>query len=104
MNDAQEDVQLDDEDLTTVWVVITEAESSETITAFWTESDALAHASGLRVANPDRGTAVRNVVVRGQRRRCRLCGEPVVLDDPGDPMSWIHAEDANDLGDHTAEV
>jgi hypothetical protein len=38
-----------------------------------------------------------------ERPRCRLCGEPIVLDDPDDLMSWIHAEDANDQGDHTAE-
>lgn len=39
-----------------------------------------------------------------EQSRCRLCGEPIVLDDPTDPMSWIHAEDANDQGDHTAET
>ena len=44
------------------------------------------------------------MIVHGERRRCRLCGEPVTLDDPSDPMSWIHAVDANDLGDHTADV
>jgi hypothetical protein len=38
------------------------------------------------------------------RVRCRLCGEPVVLEDPSDPLSYIHAFDANDWGDHTAEV
>jgi hypothetical protein len=27
-----------------------------------------------------------------------------VLDDPSDAESWRHADDANDLGDHTAEV
>jgi len=39
-----------------------------------------------------------------RRPTCRLCGEYVVLDDPDDDMSWIHAEDANDRGDHTTEV
>ena len=39
-----------------------------------------------------------------RRPRCQLCGEPVELADPGDPESWVHAEDANDLADHTAEV
>lgn len=38
------------------------------------------------------------------RPTCRMCGEPIVLDDPDDDMSWIHAQDANDRGDHTAEV
>lgn len=34
---------------------------------------------------------------------CSLCGEPVELADPNDPQSWVHAEHANDTGDHTAE-
>jgi len=38
-----------------------------------------------------------------ERPRCSACREPVELDDPDDPESWIHWEDANDLGDHTAE-
>ena len=37
------------------------------------------------------------------RRRCGLCGEPVELADAGNPESWVHASDANDWGDHTAE-
>jgi hypothetical protein len=37
------------------------------------------------------------------RPRCRACREPIELDDVDDPESWIHCEDANDLGDHTAE-
>jgi hypothetical protein len=49
-----------------------------------------------------RGDAVLEaVVVQSGRRWCRLCGEPVVLDDPSDAESWRHAED---LGDHTAET
>jgi hypothetical protein len=38
------------------------------------------------------------------RPRCAACGEPVVLDDPADPDSWIHAPDANDRADHTAWI
>jgi hypothetical protein len=37
------------------------------------------------------------------RPRCKACREPIELDDPGDPSSWVHGEDSNDLGDHTAE-
>ena len=38
-----------------------------------------------------------------RRPRCAACREPIELDDPDDPDSWIHCADANDLGDHTAE-
>ena len=38
-----------------------------------------------------------------RRPKCAACREPIELDDPDDPDSWIHCEDANDLGDHTAE-
>lgn len=38
------------------------------------------------------------------RRRCGMCGEPVELANAADPESWVHAADANDWGDHTAEV
>ena len=41
--------------------------------------------------------------MQDDRGRYRLCDEPVALDDPRGPMSWIHAKDANDVGDHTAE-
>jgi hypothetical protein len=47
------------------------------------------------------------VVLEGDtddRPRCVACREPIELDDPHDPESWIHCEDANDLGDHTAEA
>lgn len=37
-----------------------------------------------------------------QRPKCAGCGEPVELADPTDPGSWVHAEDANCFGDHTA--
>jgi hypothetical protein len=44
-------------------------------------------------------------IVRGEdeRPRCSLCGEPIELADPLDPEGWIHSDDANDRGDHTAE-
>ena len=74
------------------------------VAAFWEWADAAAHAAMLSTPNPGGSVVLREVVVQGSRRRCRLCGEPVVLDDPSDLMSWIHAADANDLGDHTAEV
>lgn len=38
------------------------------------------------------------------RPRCSVCGEPTVLADDNDPESWVHAADANDWADHTAEV
>jgi len=38
------------------------------------------------------------------RPRCEACGQPVALADADDPESWIHADDANDWADHTAEV
>ena len=43
------------------------------------------------------------VRIEGERSRCRMCGEPIVLDDEGDQDSWVHADDANDGADHTAE-
>lgn len=43
------------------------------------------------------------VVIEGERQRCRLCSEPIVLDVEDDPDSWVHAADANDRADHTAE-
>jgi hypothetical protein len=36
------------------------------------------------------------------RPRCSLCGEPIELAYASDPESWIHAEDANYFGDHSA--
>ena len=38
------------------------------------------------------------------RPRCSICGEPLELADTTDGGSWVHAEDANDRGDHTAEL
>lgn len=89
---------------TTVWLVLATDQSARVIVAFWDRTDASAHAEMLGSANRGESAVLREVVVQGGRRRCRLCGEPVVLDDSSDPTSWIHAADANDLGDHTAEV
>jgi hypothetical protein len=89
---------------TAVWLVLASDRPEGGVAAFWERTDAAGHAARLNAANPREGAVVREVVVQGSRRRCRLCGEPVVLDDPSDPMSWIHTEDANDFGDHTAEA
>jgi hypothetical protein len=104
MGDIEWTTQVDVEAGTTTWIVITAPGSAETIAAFWNESDALSHAAGIRRTHPEQEVTVRRVSIRGERRGCRLCGEPVVLDDVVDPESWRHADDANDLGDHTAEV
>lgn len=104
MRDIQRTTQVDNEAGTTAWIVATELGSAETIAVFWNESDALRHAAGIRRTDPEQGVTVRRVAIRGERRRCRLCGEPVVLDDVADPESWRHADDANDFGDHTAEM
>ena len=87
---------------TAVWLVLTNDQPK--VAAFWEQEDAAAHAALLSTPNPGESLVLREVVVQGSRRRCQLCGEPVVLDDPSDPMSWIHAADANDVGYHTAEV
>ncbi|MCP4966056.1 MAG: hypothetical protein GY926_12575, partial [bacterium] len=42
--------------------------------------------------------------IEGERARCVICGEPVSLAGEADSESWVHAEDANDGGDHTAEL
>jgi hypothetical protein len=89
---------------TTIWLALATDQPEGVVAAFWERADAAAHAAVLGTPNPGGSVVLREVVVQGSRRRCRLCGEPVVLDDPSDPMSWIHAADANDLGDHTAEV
>ena len=104
MSDIKRTTQVDAEPGTTTWIVITAPASAETIAAFWNESDARRHAAGIQRTDPQQGVTVRRVVIRGERRCCRLCGEPVVLDDIVDQESWRHADDANDLGDHTAEV
>lgn len=89
---------------TAVWLVLTIGQSSSVVAAFWERADAAVHAALLSTPRPGESVVLKEVVVQGSRRRCQLCGEPVVLDDPSDPVSWIHSTDANDLGDHTAEV
>jgi len=107
-------------------VLVAHASSVAAETAlFWSEASALAFAEQLVLARwsgasppliggspidaynasvePSERVVIRPVEIRGERERCKLCGEPIVLDDPADPMSWIHAEDADDMGDHTAE-
>ena len=103
MRDVERTTEVDNEARTTTWIVTTEPRSAEAIAAFWNESDALRHAAGIRQTDPERGVTVRRVAIRGERRCCRLCGEPIVLDDDADPESWRHSDDANDLGDHTAD-
>jgi hypothetical protein len=88
----------------TVWLAFDTGRPGDSAAAFWEQADASAHAQALSDANPSADVVLTQVAVQGERGRCRLCGEPVVLDDPADPMSWIHAADANDFGDHTAEV
>ena len=110
-----------------LWLVlVAHASSVAAETAlFWSEASALAFAEHLVLArlsgasppsigdsaidiynasvDPSDRVVIRQVEIRGERERCSICGEPIVLDDPADPMSWIHAEDADDMGDHTAE-
>ena len=89
---------------TAVWLVLTTGQTAGVIAAFWEQTDAVAHQAALRSTGQVGIALVRDVVVRGVRRRCRLCREPIVLDDTLDRESWRHADDANDLGDHTAEM
>lgn len=87
-----------------IWLVHSRALQDDAVAAFWERIDAEAYAEARRPANPGQPSVLSEVVVQGGRRRCRLCGEPIVLDDPSDAGSWRHADDANDFGDHTAEV
>jgi hypothetical protein len=87
-----------------IWLVCSPGQSDREVVAFWERAEAVAFADAWSAANPGPSPVLSEVVVRGDRRRCRLCGEPIVLDDPSDRESWRHADDANDLGDHTAEA
>ena len=89
---------------TTVWLVLDIGQADSDVAGFWEQADAVALQAALLAASPHDLVLVREVVVQGGRRRCRLCGGPVVLDDTSGPESWRHADDANDLGDHTAEL
>lgn len=72
------------------------------IELYWNRSDAIARAT--IVGTNTTGDHVVPLIVRGERRRCRLCGEPVAFEDPDDPTSCYHSDDANDDGKHSAEV
>ena len=87
-----------------IWLVHLRAQQDAAIAAFWERIDAEAYAEARGAANPGQPPVLSQLVVHGGRRRCRLCGEPIVLDDPSEAESWRHADDANDLGDHTAEA
>ena len=89
---------------TTVWLVLVPGRADDAVAAFWERDDAVSHEAALLATGPSDIAVAQQVVVQGERRRCRLCREPVVLDDLLDPESWRHTDDANDLGDHTAEV
>ena len=89
---------------TPVWLVRSRGQQDGAVEAFWEQIVAQAYAEARGAADLAEPYEVSKVVVQGERRPCQLCGEPVVLDDPSDPESWRHADDANDLGDHTAEV
>ena len=88
----------------TVWLVLDTRRSGYSVSAFWQRVDAAAHAAVLSDTDTKGRVVLTEVVIQGGRRRCLLCREPVVLDDPSDTESWRHADDANDLGDHTAEA
>ena len=89
---------------TTVWLVLVPGRADSPVAAFWEWADAVAHEAALLATGPADIAVAQQVVVQGERGRCRLCREPVVLADLLDPESWRHSDDANDLGDHTAEV
>lgn len=112
-----------------VWALLIErgVDEGSDLRLFWQRSDAEAAAqeylaetwwddepslpSGLAEvierynADPNAGAKLflGAMAIEGERARCQLCGEPIVLDDEDDSNSWVHAEDANDGADHTAE-
>jgi hypothetical protein len=87
-----------------IWLVRSRGQQDDAVAAFWERIDAEAYAEARGTASPGQPSILSEVVVQGGRRRCRLCGEPILLDDPFDAGSWRHADDANDLGNHTAET
>ncbi|MBI4933844.1 MAG: hypothetical protein HY828_08200 [Actinobacteria bacterium] len=86
-----------------IWLVRSRGQQDGAVAAFWERIDAEAYVAARHAANPGQPAVLSQLEVQGGRR-CRLCGEPIVLDDPSDAESWRHADDANDLGDHTAEA
>ena len=89
---------------TRIWLVHSREQQDDAVAAFWERIDAEAYAEARDAVDQGQPSVLSEVVLQGGRRRCRLCGEPIVLDDPSDPDSWRHADDANDLGDHTTEA
>lgn len=87
-----------------IWLVHSRGQHDDAVAAFWERIDAEAYAEVRGAANPGEPAVLSQLVVQGGRRRCRVCREPIVLDDPSDAETWRHADDANDYGDHTAEV
>ena len=86
-----------------IWLVRSASQPDRDVAAFGERADAVAFADAWSAASPG-PPVLSEIMVRGERRRCCLCGEPIVLDDPSEAESWRHADDANDLGDHTAEA
>ena len=87
-----------------IWLVHSRSQQDDAVAAFWERIDAEAYVAARHAANSGQPSVLSQLVVQGGRRRCRLCGEPIVLDDPSDTESWRHADDANDFGNHTAEA
>ena len=87
-----------------IWLVHLSGQQDDAVAAFWERIDAEAYVAARYAANPGQPSVLSQLEVQGGRRRCRLCGEPIVLDDPSDAESWRHADDANDFGNHTAEA
>lgn len=85
-----------------IWLVRSPDQVDREVVAFWERAEAVAFADAWSAANTGPRPVLSEVVVRADRRRCRLCGEPIVPDDPSDAESRRHADDADDLGDHTA--
>ena len=88
-------------------------ETSERIAEFTGRfAERLADVGGLDLASPLADAVLAAGVdaladieqARANRRRCVLCGESIVLGDRNDPESWVHADDASDWGDHSAEI
>jgi len=87
-----------------IWLVHSRSQQDDAVAAFWERTDAEAYVAARGAVSTGPQSVLSEAVVHGRRRLCRLCGEPIVLDDPTDPESWRHTDDANDLGDHTAET
>ena len=87
-----------------IWLVRSPDQPDHEVVAFWERAEAVAFADTSSAASSGPPPVLSEIMVRGDRCHCRVCGEPIVLDDPSEVESWRHADDANDAGDHTAEV